>query len=157
MQIEFETVRCIVRTFREDDIDTFMDYRNNDEWMKYQGFKGLSKQVYREALLCPCDITHGVQLAIINKQTDALIGDIYLKQQGNACWMGYTIHPKHVRRGYMYEVVSAAMKMMANQGIEEVKAGVLPKNHRSVELLKKLNFVLIGTEGDEQIFRYRLA
>jgi len=152
MKLGFDTARCIVRPFRDEDIDAFMEYRNDGEWMKYQGFKCLSRQAYHEALLCPCDMEKGVQLAVIRKLTGALIGDLYLKQEGSTCWIGYTIHPKEARQGYMYEVVSAAIGMMGGQGIHEIRAGVSPENLASVSLLKKLDFVLSGTEGDELVF-----
>ena len=72
------TERCIVKCFEEKDLDSFMTYRNNDEWMKYQGFKNLTKDEYRESLLVPFDLKVGAQLAIVDKVTDGLLGDIYL-------------------------------------------------------------------------------
>ena len=41
--IMIETNRCLLRCFKEKYLDSFMIYRNNEEWMKYQGFKNLSK------------------------------------------------------------------------------------------------------------------
>lgn len=38
------TARCTVRQFAEHDIDDFMVYRNDMDWMRYQGFKGLTRQ-----------------------------------------------------------------------------------------------------------------
>lgn len=37
------TKRCKIRRFQESDIDTFMSYQNDEQWMKYQEFKGLTK------------------------------------------------------------------------------------------------------------------
>ncbi|CDL32497.1 hypothetical protein [Enterobacter hormaechei] len=48
--------------------------------MKYQGFKGLTKRAYEAALLGVLTLDRGIQLAIINKLTEVLIGDIYLRQ-----------------------------------------------------------------------------
>ena len=44
----FETKRLIIRAFQEQDMDQFMEYRNNLEWMQYQGFKDKSKDEYIE-------------------------------------------------------------------------------------------------------------
>lgn len=38
--MEIQTKRCIIRPFNESDINRFMDYRNDMDWMQYQGFKG---------------------------------------------------------------------------------------------------------------------
>ncbi len=49
--MDLDTVRCNIRPFLVEDIDAFMAYRNDMDWMKYQGFKGLTKQEYTKALL----------------------------------------------------------------------------------------------------------
>ena len=49
--MEICTERCLIRRFEEPDIDDFMVYRNDMDWMKSQGFKGLTKQEYEDALL----------------------------------------------------------------------------------------------------------
>ena len=148
----FDTVRCNIRPFNAEDIDAFMSYRNDMDWMKYQGFKGLSKQEYMQALLNEHSLSNGMQLAIICKQTNTLIGDLYLKQEGDTCWIGYTITPLKARRGYAYEAVSALICSLANQGVNHVKASVAIGNDASVMLLEKLKFTLLGIEADEQIF-----
>lgn len=73
--------RCIIRPFQSHEIDSFMVYRNDAEWMKYQGFKGLTKEDYEAELLGVLTLARGIQLAIVNKMTQVLIGDIYLRQQ----------------------------------------------------------------------------
>ncbi|MDT7066789.1 hypothetical protein RQM06_19405 [Citrobacter freundii] len=75
-----------------------MLYRNDAEWMKYQGFKGLTKEDYESALLGVLTLTQGIQLAIVNKLTQVLIGDIYLRQQCDVFWLGYTITPLMLAR-----------------------------------------------------------
>ena len=148
----FDTVRCNIRPFNAEDIDAFMSYRNDMDWMKYQGFKGLSKQEYMQALLNEHSLSNGMQLAIICKQTNNLIGDLYLKQEGDTCWIGYTITPLKSRCGYAYEVVSALICFLTIQGINRVKASVAIGNDASVMLLDKLKFTFLGIEDDEQIF-----
>lgn len=46
-----------------------MVYRNDAEWMKYQGFKGLTKEDYEAELLGVLTLVRGIQLAIVNKLT----------------------------------------------------------------------------------------
>ena len=151
--MDFETDRCIIRPFNAEDIDAFMSYRNDMDWMKYQGFKGLSKQEYMQALLYEHSLCNGVQLAIICKRTNTLIGDLYLKQEGDTCWIGYTITPLKARRGYAYEAVSAVICFLTTQGINRLKASVAIGNDASVMLLEKLKFTFLGIEADEQIYQ----
>jgi RimJ/RimL family protein N-acetyltransferase len=151
-----DTIRCNIRPFKAEDIDAFMAYRNDMDWMKYQGFKGLTKQEYTKALLGNHSLTDGIQLAVICRQTNTLIGDLYLKQEAETCWIGYTITPLEARHGYVYEAVSAVICFLAAQGITCIKAGVTNGNDASVSLLKKLKFTFLSIEEDEQIFELNL-
>ena len=45
--MEIQTKRLSIRKFVSGDIDSFMDYRNNVDWMRYQGFKRKVKGVLR--------------------------------------------------------------------------------------------------------------
>jgi len=154
--MDLDTVRCNIRPFIEEDIDAFMAYRNDMDWMKYQGFKGLTKREYTKALLDKHTLTDGIQLAIICKQTNTLIGDVYLKQEGDTCWVGYTITPLKARHGYVCEAVSAVICFLETQGITCVKASATIGNDASILLLKKLGFIFLSTESDEQIFGLNL-
>lgn len=157
MNLNVDTVRCNIRAFRAEDIDAFMVYRNDLNWMKYQEFKGLTKQEYATALLGNHSLTHGIQLAIICRQTNTLIGDLYLKQEGDVCWIGYTITPLKARQGYVCEAVSAMIYFLATQGITYIKASVTTGNDASISFLKKLNFIFLSTEANEQIFGLNLV
>jgi ribosomal-protein-alanine N-acetyltransferase len=152
MTYQFETARCAVRPFAAGDIDAFMAYRNDAVWMRYQGFKCLSKREYEEALLCKPDLSRGVQLAVVEKKTGVLIGDLYWKLDGDACWLGYTITPAKARQGYMYEAVSAAIQSLASQGIGVFKAGVAPGNDASAALLDKLGFAYLHIQEGERVY-----
>ncbi len=154
--MDIYTPRCHVQRFTEDHIDNFMAYRNHEEWMKFQGFKGLSKEDYRRALLGPMSIRDGMQLAIVSTLTKALLGDIYLKREGDVCWVGYTIAPEKARQGYACEVVTAVMSTMTSQGILVMKAEVAQENTPSIRLLEKLSFTCIGVEDDARIFQREL-
>lgn len=79
------TPRCRIRPFREEDLDAFMRYRNDEHWMRYQGFKGLTKEQYRDVLLGDPPMDKGMQLAVAGKESDGLIGDLYVQRDGEAC------------------------------------------------------------------------
>ncbi|NLI55065.1 MAG: GNAT family N-acetyltransferase [Clostridiales bacterium] len=157
MLLNITTRRCAVRHFRAEDIDAFMAYRNDAVWMRYQGFKGLTKEDYESVLLGRQSIRQGVQLAVVCRESDRLIGDLYLKRDGDVCWLGYTISPQKARHGYMFETVTETIRALAAQGIAEIRAGVAPGNDASISLLKKLQFEQVGADEDEVICALRPA
>ena len=156
MPIPFETPRCRIRPFEEGDIEAFMSYRNNLDWMQYQGFKGKKYLDYKAALLMQPNFNNGVQLAVELKQTGELIGDLYLKLEKNTAWIGYTIAPQFARQGFAFEVVTQLLLELKQAGLTLVKAGVEEQNLASIALLKKLEFTQFGTVGSELIFQREL-
>ena len=156
MPITFETERCRIRPFEETDIAAFMSYRNNLDWMQFQGFKGKKYLEYKAALLKQPNFREGVQLAVVSGQTGELFGDLYLKLEKNTAWIGYTIAPQFARQGYAFEVVSQLLSQLKQAGLALVKAGVEAQNLASIQLLKKLDFTLIGNEENELIYEREL-
>lgn len=150
------TRRCLIRPFQQSDIFTFMEYRNNEQWMRYQGFKGLTYEQYCQILLKSSVLEEGVQLAIINQKETKLIGDLYLKKEADQLWLGYTIHPLYQRQGYIYEVVQEIIIWASKQEVSFLKAGVVPDNTVSRNLLIKLGFNLITREEEEDIYSLKL-
>ncbi|MDF2882815.1 MAG: ribosomal-protein-S5-alanine N-acetyltransferase [Clostridiaceae bacterium] len=137
-----ETDRCKLRCFEEKDLDSFMTYRNNEQWMKYQGFKNLTKDQYRKALLVPLNVENGIQLAIADKTTDNLLGDLYIIKEENTISIGYSINPVYSRKGYITEVLKALLpKLKIHYSDCEIKAMTEKENIASKNLLTKLGFV----------------
>ncbi|HWQ98455.1 MAG TPA: GNAT family protein [Clostridia bacterium] len=156
MPITFETERCRVRPFEETDVAAFMAYRNNLDWMQFQGFKGKSYLEYKAVLLRKPKFQNGVQLAVVSRETGELLGDLYLKLEQNACWIGYTIAPPFARQGLAAEVVTELLMQLKREGLALAKAGVEAQNAASIALLKKLGFAQIGVDGIELIFQREL-
>lgn len=152
----FETKRCNVRIFMESDLDSFIEYRNNEDWMRYQGFKGLTKDEYRESLLHNLSIEKGMQLAIIHKESNNLIGDIYLNSEDSNLWIGYTIHPNFSRKGYAFEIANGIIEWAKQKGFESVLAGVEPENIASIKLLEKLGLELSSSDDEELCYRLNI-
>lgn len=156
--MQIETDRCLIRRFQEKDIAPFMAYRNNAEWMRYQGFKCLTEQEYRRALLGRFSLERGVQLAIAAKEGDRLIGDIYLRREKNMCWFGYSISPLYARQGYASEAAGGVIAWAREMGSSKIAAITLPKNLSSINLLKKLGFIFEGfNEFGESVYTLALT
>ncbi len=152
----FKTERLIIRSFNKNDIDQFMIYRNNLEWMKYQGFKGRTKQEYTEALDIPFNIEEHSQIAIILKSTKKVIGDLYVKKTDNEVHIGYTINPKYKQLGYTYEATSGLIKFIQkNYPLVNIVSGVDKDNIPSINLLEKLGFFKTGEEDGEYYYKLK--
>lgn len=41
--MNIKTARIIIRSFYQNDIDAFMKYHNDEVWMRFQGFKSLTR------------------------------------------------------------------------------------------------------------------
>lgn len=135
------TERCKIRYFKPEDLDAFISYRNNLEWMKYQSFKGLSKEEYREFLLNSHNVEEGVQFAVVLRDSDVLIGDLYVKRQEDAFLIGYTLHPCYAGQGLMLEAVTGYIDYLKSEyKCSRVLAGILSDNIRSIKLVKKIGF-----------------
>lgn len=154
--MNIQTARCTIRTFRREELDAFMEYRNNLEWMRYQGFKRMSKERYEQELFLNQALENGKQYAIINRTTGQLIGDVYLKREQIICWIGYTIHPHFKQQGYAQEAVRALICWASEQDYRCLKAGVHPENSASIKLLEKLGFVYLNQDCEELIYVYDL-
>ncbi|MTI69297.1 MAG: GNAT family N-acetyltransferase [Firmicutes bacterium] len=148
----FHSKRCYVRPFVDDDLDDFLLYRNNLEWMKFQGFKGLSREEYQEILLKEPSLENGAQFAIISKAKQHLIGDVFIKKEDDTFWIGYTVNPSFKRQGYAYEIANSMIIWIKQQGEFKIKAGVETKNVPSIRLLEKLGFIKLNEENGELIY-----
>lgn len=155
--LRFATARCQVRPFEEGDLDAFTACHNDAKWMRYQGFKNLSRDQYTEVLLREHLLDDGIQLAAINRHTAQFIGDLYLRRQQDTCWLGYTVCPEHARQGYAAELVTALIDQLRALGFARLCAGVLPKNTASIALLRKLGFAWQRRQDDEDIYVLSLS
>ena len=150
--MELKTKRCLIREFKTEDIDSLMKYRNNENWMKYQEFKNKTKEEYIRILLKNNTFKDGKQLAII--YNNYLIGDLYVKEEDNEYWIGYTISPEFSQQGFAYETVHALINHLISLDNKDIKAEVHYQNENSIKLLKKLGFLKEKQSGEYIIYKY---
>lgn len=157
MAVFFETERLTIKGFEEEFLNDFISYRNNPEWMKYQSFKGKTKEEYRTALLKENNLSRGTQFAVINKENGKLIGDMYLQKSSSDYYLGYTISPEYSRKGYMFEAVTELKAVLRDIGARSIIAVVSNENTASEKLLIKLGFSFTGMfSEDEKEYSYFL-
>ncbi len=156
MKIEMQ--RCRIREFQAEDLAAFMAYHNDLDWMKYQGFKGLTAAEYQQILLnSQTTMTDGQQFAIVTQKTPDLVGDLYLKQEESTIWLGYTIAPRFARQGYATEAITGILQWLSIRKTNyTIKAAVEPGNMVSRHLLMKLGFQMVATQDDIVVYQLSL-
>lgn len=151
--IILETNRLILRNFKDDDLDILCEYRNDINCSRYQSWSNTSREYLRNFIKNEKVKTLNssrIQLAIANKNTKELLGDIYIAFKNKTITLGYTISTKNQRRGYAYEILQGSIEYLFNIFPEyEIVCMVHPENKASKNLLKKLDFKNEGYE--EQI------
>lgn len=152
-KIFFKTARLSVSTFTPQDIDGFMSYRNDADWMKYQGFKCLSREEYCSVLLTEPDFSAGVQLAVLLSDRDTLIGDLYVKIDQGIAEIGYALNKQHTGKGYCTEAVSGLCGYLKGLKVSRVKAEVDRNNTASIRVLDRTGFIYQGEDDGYLIYR----
>lgn len=153
----YTTERVVAREFTKEDLPTFMAYRNDLAWMKYQEFKGLSEAEYSQALLTKTTFTEGKQLAICLNETGELIGDVFVLQQNQHYAIGYTLHPVFSKQGLAREMVAGLIDYLAEQGAVAIHAWVKPENRSSIRLIEQLNFIFSRLDEGQKLYSLELA
>ncbi len=84
--------------------------------------------------------------------TQVLIGDIYLRQQCDVFWLGYTISPAYTRQGYAIEAITATIDWIKENGFSLIKAGVNPKIPFQKNYLSGLASIFRASKMGEHIY-----
>lgn len=151
------TPRCLIRPFRPKDLTPFMAYRNDLQWMRYQGFCGLSRGEYAAFLLENRTLEEGIQLAVVCRKSHRLLGDLYLRREGETLWVGCTIRPARARQGFAREALGGVLGAAPVLGIQRVCAETEPANLPSAALLESLDFRETGTRGGLRVFEREVS
>ena len=144
----FKTERTIIQSFNSEYINDFMTYHNNDEWMQFQGFKNLTRAEYETELLKDFSLEEGSQLAIIKKDINLLVGDIFLKEVTNSLFVGYTISPKFSKQGYATEVLLGIIDWAKQKTFSDISAYVELQNE-GVRISLNTKEMITGVLGFE--------
>lgn len=140
------TLRLIMRRFRDDDLTTFLVYRNDGELGRYQGWKaGFSEEEARgfiEEMKRAEPLGDGMQIAVELAATGELVGDLYVGPYGDDArqrMLGYTLVRRHQGYGYATEAARALLNyLFGSLAVHRVVATVDTRNGPSVALLERL-------------------
>mgnify|MGYP001248369388 FL=1 len=152
-QTVYETDRLWLKILKPNYCRQVLDYykRNHDflqEWepqrpkdfytLAYQKRQlGYEYRMFKERKL--------IRFWILKKEDNKLIGNICLSNiiMGNfrSCYMGYKLDCDEINKGYMTEAIKKFVEIMFNEyGLHRIEVNVMPRNIRSLKVMKKLNF-----------------
>ncbi|MDX1934316.1 MAG: GNAT family protein [Capsulimonadales bacterium] len=143
------TERLILRPMREKDAPFLVAYRRDPEVAKFQSWTAFDEELARGFISelsqrQPGTPEEGYQMGIARRDTDELIGDLYLRlldYDPRQAEIGYTLARPHQRRGYAREAVRAFCGYLFDDlQLHRLIAYTSTENVRSVRLLESLGF-----------------
>lgn len=151
--------RVSLRRFRADDIDAFAHYRALESVYRFQTWPRPYTHAHARALVE--DMVGGpllrpaawVQVAIAERSSDQLIGDIGTRTSSSSPWtyeLGFTLAPAWQRQGLAHEALRAWVDAL----IEHAQAHAIvaitdARNLASKALLERLGFMQTASEAAE--------
>ncbi len=142
--------RLILRNFKDDDLDSFVAYRNVPAVAMYQGWSiPYTQQQGMEFLKAIKDMEspkqgQWLQLAIELKETGELAGDIgvrILEQDARQAVIGFTVAPAYWRKGYAVEAITALLEFLFEDiDLHRISADCDTENTGSWRTLEKAGF-----------------
>ncbi|MDN4638945.1 GNAT family N-acetyltransferase [Agreia sp. PsM10] len=91
--------------------------------------------------------------AIVDRQTGVVVGHAGFHASPDARGMveiGYTVLEDHRRRGYATAAAALLLREAASRGARVVRASVSPQNEASLSVVRRLGFVQVGHQVDEE-------
>lgn len=141
------TARTRLRRLAEADLAPFQAYRNDPETGRWQGWQPMDDAaalafLQDVATSAFCTPGRWFQLAIAERNSDGLIGDIGVQLHGGAGLMaeiGFTLAPAAQGRGLATEAVGALVAwLLAHSPAQRVVAVADTRNAASLRLLQRL-------------------
>lgn len=144
-----ETDRLYLRQLEINDALRMSEYRNKEEVAKYQSWDHYStddalKRIQQCQLMKVYNQPKtNYHLAIILKQNDYLIGDLFIEIINRRVFvLGYTLDSDYWSCGYATEIISVFMSYMKQTyQFKKVICYAYVDNTRSIRLLKRLGFM----------------
>ena len=144
-----QTKRLYLRNFRQSDLGTMFDYRNDTRCNLYQRYEDTSKEYLQKFIQDYAKSTFiskekEQHYAIVCDKNNEMIGDIsmFYSESDNCFTLGITIAPIFQGQGYAYEILDELVKKIQNDfPSTDIVALIDKDNSKSISLFRKLNFV----------------
>lgn len=158
------TQRLILRRFIDQDLERFLDYRQDPQVARFQGWSDISYNAAQSFVRDMHTAEVGkfgewFQIAIAHKQSNLLLGDIgmliYAKDP-TIVEIGFTLSRDEQRKGYAKEAVQALIDSLFELGNIHKIVGITDiRNEPSINLLRRLGMNLV--RSDEVEFKGELC
>lgn len=152
-RIEIAGDRISIRPFTDDDAADMLELRmrNRDFFRPYEPSSivvpaTLEQQLERfTAERKDWDENRGYAFAIVRREDGGIAGRISFSHVTRAAWqnavLGYLVDQPQNGKGYATEAARLALRFaFEHAGLHRVQAGVMPRNERSVRVLKNAGF-----------------
>ena len=145
--IYFETKRLVIRRFEQQDLETFIAYRNDPDVARYQSWKiPFTIEDARNFFLEYTNLQLGTkgkwhQLAIELKESSTHIGDcaLHTSLDGKQAEFGITIAREYQRKGLAFEALQALfLELFEKLKYHRITSLVDSENKSSLTLMEKL-------------------
>ena len=144
-RLVMSTERLVIRRFRMEDAADCFSFLSDRQGRYQNGCKPFHEMDDEYWELMKLFAQQDGQYVIVLKSTNEVIGTVHVFPDDSRAVeskeIGYAISPKHQRKGYAFEALSALLDLLQNELLlDMVVAGVLPENIPSIKLLEKLGF-----------------
>ncbi|WP_064092611.1 GNAT family N-acetyltransferase [Rossellomorea aquimaris] len=148
--VKFKTIessRLILRAFKDDDLDRFVQYRSNPNVARYQSWENFTKEqgvtFIQEMTQASFDTPGGYyQIALELRESNELIGDCVvhtLENDSRQAEIGFTLDPRFQGEGYAYEAMNRLFNhLFHDYNKHRITAITDVKNEPSINLLERL-------------------
>jgi len=152
------TKRLVLRRFAARDLVAFQAYRCDPEVGRYQGWSALDDAGAAAFIAEMAEAALGIpgewfQIAVADKPTDALVGDIGIgfdKDRAGVGEIGFSLAPSAQGRGLGTEAVRCALALLFESGRVDVVEGITDaRNAASIRLLERVGMRLARTRRAE--------
>lgn len=149
----YTTDRLVLKTADEINVEDIMEYyRENKQHLKpYEPIREEGFYTYRnQSIQLSYDLEHlknhtGLKLFITKSERNRIIGILNFSQivMGGfcSCYLGYGLDEHFVGHGIMTEALEKGIKIMfEDYGLHRIEGNVMPRNTKSIAVLKKFDF-----------------
>ena len=143
-----ETPRLILRGFKNEDLEALVAYRSDPEIERYQMWQNYNQAQGQDLISGNKGLDFRqagrFQLALEYKQTQTLIGDLYLRideSDHRLGEVGYTLAKQYHKQGLATEAMQALLThCFETLKMHRLSASADPRNVPSLKLLERLGF-----------------
>jgi RimJ/RimL family protein N-acetyltransferase len=147
--------RLTLRRFQEKDLSAFVAYRSDPEVARFQSWSAINDDEARAFIREQQQAQFGVpgewfQIAIAQRQTDALLGDVGVCIKGDdpaSAEIGFTLSRENQGQGLASEAVRMVLAIIFEESeVERIEAITDSRNLASIALLRRLGMRYERTE-----------